>query len=54
MQLLELDPDLASIVDEREQSAAIAAALAPLFELDRGPWQFFPRVERGALGAVKP
>jgi CRP-like cAMP-binding protein len=52
VRVLELDPDLASVVDARERSAAIAAAVAPVFELDQGPWQFFPKVERGALGAL--
>jgi CRP-like cAMP-binding protein len=52
VRVLDLDPDLASLVDAREQPAASAAAVAPAFELDPGPWQFFPRVERGALGAL--
>jgi len=50
--VLEADPDLGSGVDKLQWHLAVAASVAPAFELDRGPWRFAPRPDPGALGAL--
>jgi CRP-like cAMP-binding protein len=50
--VLEADPDLGSGIDRVQWQAAVAASLAPAFELDRGPWSFSPSPDPGALGAL--
>jgi CRP-like cAMP-binding protein len=52
VRVLEADPDLGAGIDPSEAELASVAAVAPAFELRRGPWSFFPRPERGALGAL--
>jgi len=50
--VLEADPDLGSVIDKVQWQLAVAASLAPAFELERGPWRFWPRPDPGALGAL--
>ncbi len=50
--VLEADPDLGSVIDKVQWQLAVAASLAPAFELERGPWRFSPRPDAGALGAL--
>jgi len=50
--VLEADPDLGSGIDKVQWQLAVAASLAPAFELDRGPWRFAPRPDPGAFGAL--
>jgi CRP/FNR family transcriptional regulator, cyclic AMP receptor protein len=50
--VLEADPDLGDGIDRAQWPLAVAASLAPTFELERGPWRFSPRPDPGALGAL--
>jgi CRP/FNR family transcriptional regulator, cyclic AMP receptor protein len=50
--VLEADPDLGSVIDKVQWQLAVAASVAPAFELERGPWRFAPRPDAGALGAL--
>ena len=50
--VLEADPDLGDGSTRSQWPLAVAASLAPAFELDRGPWRFSPRPDPGALGAL--
>ena len=40
------------MIDKVQWQLAVAASLAPTFELERGPWRFSPRPDAGALGAL--
>jgi CRP-like cAMP-binding protein len=50
--VLEADPDLGSGIDTGQWHVALAASIAPAFELDRGPWSFAPQPDAAALGAL--
>jgi CRP/FNR family cyclic AMP-dependent transcriptional regulator len=50
--VLEEDPELATLVCEPERQAALSVAIAPGFELPRGPWSFLPPADPAALGAL--
>jgi len=50
--VLEADPDLGSVVDKVQWQLAVAASLAPAFQLERGPWRFAPSPDAGAFGAL--
>ena len=50
--VLEVDPDLGDGIDTAQWPLAVAASLAPAFELDRGPWRFSPPPDPGGLGAL--
>jgi CRP-like cAMP-binding protein len=50
--VLKADPDLGAGIGSREWDLALAAAAAPGFRLNPGPWAFFPPPQRGALGAL--
>jgi CRP/FNR family transcriptional regulator, cyclic AMP receptor protein len=50
--VLEEDPELATLVCEPERQAALSVAIAPCFELPRGPWGLLPPADPAALGAL--
>jgi hypothetical protein len=50
--VLEADPDLGGGIDAAQWPLAVAASLAPAFELDRGAWRFSPPPDPGAFGAL--
>jgi CRP-like cAMP-binding protein len=50
--VLAADPDLAIGIEPDQRPAALAAAVAPVFDFDRGPWRFSPPAEPAALGAL--
>ena len=50
--VLEADPDLGDGIDGAQWQLAVAASLAPTFELSRGPWRFSPPPDPGGLGAL--
>jgi CRP-like cAMP-binding protein len=50
--VLEADPDLGAGIDRSQWELAVVRSVAPEFEFERGPWQFFPPPERGGLGAL--
>jgi CRP-like cAMP-binding protein len=52
VRVLDADPELGTGIDPSEWQLASGAAVAPLFEFERGPWRFFPPPDHGALGAL--
>jgi CRP/FNR family transcriptional regulator, cyclic AMP receptor protein len=52
VRVLEADPDLGAGIEEDQWEAATAAAVAPVFEFERGPWNFRPPSDKGSLGAL--
>jgi CRP/FNR family transcriptional regulator, cyclic AMP receptor protein len=52
VRILEFDPDLGSGVPPRQAALAMEAAIAPLFEFERGPWKFSPPPDPAGLGAL--
>jgi CRP-like cAMP-binding protein len=50
--VLEADPDLASGIDPAQRRLAVAAAIAPAFQFERGPWKFSPPPDPAGLGAL--
>jgi len=52
VRVLEADPDLGAGIEPAEWEAALAMAVAPGFEFERGPWRFSPPPERGGFGAL--
>lgn len=50
--MLEEDPDLAVGIDREQWQLASRAALAPMFEFERGPWAFSPPPDRAGFGAL--
>lgn len=50
--MLEEDPELGIGIDEGDWPLALAAALAPALDFERGPWRFFPPPDHGGLGAL--
>lgn len=50
--VLEEDPDLAAGIEREQLALASAAAVAPMFEFERGPWRFSPPPDRAGLGAL--
>jgi CRP/FNR family transcriptional regulator, cyclic AMP receptor protein len=50
--VLDADPDLGAAISGDQWDAAAAAALAPAFEFERGPWRFTPPPDRISLGAL--
>jgi len=52
VRVLDFDPDLGAGIDPAEWQAAVAMAVAPEFNFERGRWEFSPRPERGGFGAL--
>ncbi len=52
MRVLEVDPDLGVGVPPEQWQLATGSSSAPVFEFDRGPWQFEPPPEPGSFGAL--
>jgi CRP/FNR family transcriptional regulator, cyclic AMP receptor protein len=52
VRVLEADPDLGAGIDAEQWDMAVGAAVAPVFEFERGPWQFRPPPDYGGLGAL--
>jgi CRP/FNR family transcriptional regulator, cyclic AMP receptor protein len=52
VRVLEEDPDLGLGIDPNEWALASAAAIAPVFTFDRGPWRFFPPPDHASFGAL--
>jgi CRP-like cAMP-binding protein len=52
VRVLEADPELGAGIEESKWQDAVSAAIAPMFQFERGPWQFFPPPDRIALGAL--
>ncbi len=52
VRVLEADPDLCTGIDSVQWPLAVAASLAPMFELNRGLWRFAPRPDPGGFGAL--
>lgn len=52
VRVLDEDPDLGIGIDPADWELALAAAVAPVFEFERGLWRFSPPPDRAGLGAV--
>jgi len=52
IRVLEEDPELGSGIPREQWQLALAAAVAPAFDVERGPWKFFPPPDPAGLGAV--
>jgi CRP/FNR family cyclic AMP-dependent transcriptional regulator len=52
VRVLEEDPHLGALIHEPERQRAVSMAIAPAFELPRGPWTSNPSVDPAALGAL--
>jgi CRP-like cAMP-binding protein len=52
VRVLEEDPDLGTGIDQGDWQLAVAAALAPGLDFERGPWRFFPPPDHAGLGAL--
>ncbi len=52
VRVLEIDPDLGAGIDLGQWRLAVASSVAPAFEIERGPWSFFPPPDPAALGAL--
>jgi CRP/FNR family transcriptional regulator, cyclic AMP receptor protein len=52
VRVLEADPDLGAGIERDQWGSAVGLALAPVFEFERGPWQFRPPPDTGGLGAL--
>jgi CRP-like cAMP-binding protein len=50
--VLEVDPDLGVGIDRAHWQFAVAASIAPVFQIARGPWTFFPPPDPAGLGAL--
>lgn len=52
VRVLEAEPDLGAGIRSDQQRLALAASVAPVFRIRRGPWSFFPAPDPGGLGAL--
>jgi len=52
MPVLEADPDLGDGIGRAQWQLAVAASLATVFELERGPWRFSPPPDPAAFRAL--
>jgi CRP-like cAMP-binding protein len=52
VRVLDADPDLGIGIDPAERQLATAASVAPAFEIERGPWSFFPAPDPSGLGTL--
>jgi len=50
--VLESDPDLGTGIDPAQWQLALASSVAPAFDVERGPWTFFPPPDPSGLGAL--
>jgi CRP/FNR family cyclic AMP-dependent transcriptional regulator len=52
VRVLDEDPDLGTGIDSADWELALAAAVAPTLDFDRGVWRFSPPPDHGAFGAL--
>jgi CRP-like cAMP-binding protein len=52
IRVLEEDPDLGPGIGQDQWKLAMAAAVAPTFDFDPGPWRFVPKPDHAGFGAL--